>query len=227
MDISLDRKTCTAIDKGIAGKFEQISIVLKESGLYIQAVDKSKSIVVDHYIDRMLLDPYTAESEGTTIPYTKFLLKGMERLTIARKGELLKMTWAGEGIFLEKHLYTLDFEWTEVEYGLGTAMFPLPYSGLSLIRRVCSNELEVSVDQTEVSIRGISENNIVLSTKLDTPVSSSCSFTLLKYHLDRLPKCAYISASFNIDRQGLVVLSLEALGIITTVTIATEVLFFD
>ncbi|EHY65292.1 hypothetical protein NEAUS04_0495 [Nematocida ausubeli] len=228
MDISLDRKTCSMIDKGIAGKFEQMSIMLKDSGLYVQAVDKPKSMVIDHYVDRILLEPYVVEEVvGTTIPYTKFLLNGMERLAILRKGSLLKMTWSGEGVFLEKHLYTLDFEWVEVEYNLGTVMFSLPYTGLSLIRRIGGNELEVHVSENKMEIRAISENNVILYTNLDTPVSAACSFTLLKYHLDRLPKCAYSSAAFNIDKQGLVILSLEALGVITTVTIATEVLFFD
>lgn len=227
MNITLDRKACAALDKGIGGKFEQISIILKESGMYVQAVDKSRSIVIDHYVDKMLLESYSEEKEGTTIPYTKFLLNGMERLTIGKKGRLLKLLWMGEGVLLEKNIYTLDFEWTEVEYSLSSVVFPLPYTGLSLIRRVCGNELEIRVEEREVEIRALSENNIILSSKLDTPVSAPCSFTFVKYHLDRLPKYAYSAATFNIDRQGLVVLSLEALGIITTITIATEVIFFD
>ncbi|KAH9386411.1 uncharacterized protein NEMAJ01_1307 [Nematocida major] len=226
MKIILDRKACAAIDKGVAGKFEHLSMALKESGMYVQAVDKSKSIVVDHYIDKVLLESYT-EGEGVTVPHVKFLLNGMDRLYISRVGALLKLLWTGEGVTLEKNLYTLDFEWTEVEYSLGSVVFPLPYTGLALIRKVCGGELEMHVRESAVEIRALSENCVTLTAALDTPVGEACMFTLLKYHLDRLPKYAYTTATFSVYRQGLVALSLEALGVITTVTIATEVVFFS
>lgn len=227
MHITLDRKACSAIDKGVSGKFEQMSIRLKDSGLYIQAVDKSRSIVVDHYIDSMLLATYDEEPTGVTIPYTKFLLAGMDRLTVSRAGSLLKLVWASDGILLEKNVYLLDFAWSEVEYSLGCVLFSLQYSGLCLIRRLCSSELRIHVEKTGVEIRGVSENHVVLRSNLDVPVSHECAFTLLKYHLDRLPRYTYTAANFSIDRQGLVILSLEALGVITTVTIATEATFLD
>ncbi|KAI5188852.1 hypothetical protein NEMIN01_0220 [Nematocida minor] len=227
MHIVLDRKACVAIDKGISGKFEQISVRVKDSGLYIQAVDKSRSMVVDHYIDTMLLESCSGESEGITIPYTKFLLAGMDRLSFSKTGSLLKLVWTGSGILLEKNVYILDFVWSEIEYSLGSVLFSLQYTALSLIRRVCGNELEICVEKTKVEIRALSENHIVLTSSLEAPVACKCSFTLLKYHLDRLPKYTYTAATFNIDKQGLVILSLEALGVITTITIATEVLFFE
>ncbi|KAI5190500.1 hypothetical protein NECID01_1006 [Nematocida sp. AWRm77] len=230
MDILLEKKACAAIDSGVCGKFESLVMLAKPSGLYIQGRDGANTIVVEHHVDKALFKSYVPSRSMISIPHVKTEIAGMDTLHMFTEGLLLKMVWSCEGIVFERSVYLLDIEEVNVDYQAPSVHIQVPVSLFYLVLRLAESALEVSLDGREAEIKSTRAHpdGLFLSTTIPAVSSVPCTFTLQKPHLDRLPRYAlYTAAQLSMDERGMAVLVLEGMGVLTSITMSTEVVFLN
>ncbi|KAI5171797.1 hypothetical protein NEFER03_1102 [Nematocida sp. LUAm3] len=231
MECILDKRACQAIDGGISLKFDRVTYIPRASGMYIQGVDKSKSLLVEHYVDKMLFKSYNGQGEPFTIPHTKYTrlsVSGADQVSIKIQGALMRIGWGGSDIFLERSIYLLKPSITSLEHSSVVFSFTMPFSLFSLINKPAVKKIEITSRNKEVSVCSYMEGRITLESTVSTSKDISCSFTIEKDHLETLPRGSiYTTATFSVDRHSMVLLSLEGFGVVTSITMACDVEFFN
>jgi len=227
MDILLDRRGCAVFDSGVSSRFEQIVIVPKEAGVYVQGMDKSKTVAVDHFVDRMVFLSYscTAKDRAICVPNMRMSMKTADTLRVFTSGAVLKMVWTSEEVVLEKSVYVLDGGWSLVKYPPFSVTFTLSSALFSMAARLSEGPLAFSVLRKKVEIKGVLGGRV--SMRMAAPIPRNaylCRFSLSRYQIERVSiSPVHTSVSVSVHSSGLAVLFLEVLGANTTVTISSEV----
>ncbi|KAI5180959.1 hypothetical protein NEOKW01_1200 [Nematocida sp. AWRm80] len=224
MDFLLTKQACALLDSATSRRFDLFTWIPNENGLHIQAIDKGRSIVVEHFINKNIFKKYTGKHPSITLPYTKFYLKEMDTLRIYTSGALLKLIWTSSGITLEQSIYILEKPYTSLTYPPTTLSFSLPQTLFLSILKDSINGMELSIQNNILTIHSISSTPTTITTKITHKIVPDCYFMISKYHLDRVPRMPYITLTISvIASNNLILLSLETVGITSTITISTPI----
>ncbi|KAI5185215.1 hypothetical protein NEHOM01_0673 [Nematocida homosporus] len=228
MEILLEKSAYQSVDAGMSAKFTRLTFVARPNGFCIRASDAARSVLVEHYIDRMFTRQYTP-GRPFSIPYLRVGLPGTDRVHLRVQGSVLVAQWSGKGLLLERHIYLLENEAPSMDESLAPpSLFTIGLSVFQRLIKMTDSDLEVNVGKEEVVLQGVSSTGLSIVGKVPSTSRVAGTFILPKVHLEKVPKyLGYISVSMGADERGVVVMSLEMVGVVTTITVACAVVFFN
>ncbi|OAG31664.1 hypothetical protein NEDG_00139 [Nematocida displodere] len=230
MEVVLGKREASTLSSIISPRFEYLIMRPKEHGLFVQLMDRSKSIITEHFLEKSLFKSYTATGEYAffAIPNTKLEIRGMSALRLTTRGAVMRMVWTSEEFSFERSIYLLDQDYVSIPFTPRRTL-ALPIALFSRILRLAERTLEVDVEESGATISSVPEKNrITVTSTVGVAPGDPCTFNLLKYHLDRLPRIqAYSTLALDLDANGVVRMTLEGLGVLTSISMSSEVVFFN
>lgn len=227
MDVLLEKVEMRTFTALFNSHFEHILFRPEKEALYIQLVNKQKSILIEHRIDKRLLKKYRPHGEYLAIPYTSLAVRGMDSLRIRSEGAFLKFFWSGDGLCFEKSIYTVDLECIRIVFRPERSVRMDPGPFLSFLRLV-NGPLEIFAENERLLLVTKPEEEQLVSTyTISVDPGSSFSAVLTKACASKIPKPNFYSTlSLSASADNLLRITMESAGIRTKTTISASVLFF-
>lgn len=227
MDVLLEKVEMRALAALLSSYFEHILFRPEKEALYVQLVNKQKSILIEHRIDKRLMKKYRPRGEYLAIPYTSLAIRGMDSLRIRSEGAFLKFFWSGDGLCFEKSIYTVDLEYIQVVFKSARSirMDPAPFLGFL---RLVNGPLEIFAEKERLLlVTKPEEGQLISSYTISVEPGHSFSTVLTKACASRIPKPnLYSTLTLSASADNLLQITTESGGIRTKTTISASVLFF-
>lgn len=227
MKAVLKKSACKMLDASISRKFSRITLVPRPTGIYIKAHNAARTVAVEHYMDRMLMHSYSGDGDIVCMPRIRFSVPGAEQLAMHVTGAVLEMVWKGTGISLKRNVYLLEEEETHPACTVEMPRFTFDYDVIYSLIHEGGDDLEISIGEKDGWMRRLHSEGDLLCVSKSMHSSTPCTAIIEKKDLENyIPHSPfYNTISISVHRNGIVVFSFEEAGTVTSIYIASDVLF--